>query len=136
MIDDEVIVEVVEEKSPDAYQFTVKARANGLLHRVMPARDPRQPRFWCVVVYRCSPGGVPVGSELPWMSGGGLRREELPEAMKAIRADPGAWLAEGSQRELRDWMLDPSATPPPAPASGRATAAAATSALAAKQPRA
>jgi hypothetical protein len=104
-------IEVVEERDTAAYGFTVKAHSNGLLHRVLPARDPRQPRFWCVVVFRCSPGGVPDASEPPWVGPGGLRREELKETMGAIRADPSAWLAEAAHRTLRDWMLDPDATP-------------------------
>ena len=104
-------VEVIDERHPDAYGFTVKARGNGRLHRVVPARDPRQPRFWCVVVYRCTPSGLPDASERPWLGRGGLRREDLPDAMLAIRADPGAWLAEEAHRALREWMLAPTPEP-------------------------
>lgn len=107
-------VEVVEERNADAYGFTVKVLANGLLHRILPVRDPHQPRFWCVVVFRCSPGGVPDASEQPWVGLGGLRREELKETMSAIRADPSSWLAETAHGQLRDWMLAP--TPAAAPA--------------------
>jgi hypothetical protein len=108
-------VEVVEERNADAYGFTVKVLANGLLHRILPVRDPHQPRFWCVVVFRCSPGGVPDATEQPWVGLGGLRREELKETMSAIRANPSSWLAETAHGQLRDWMLAPSpATAPPA----------------------
>ena len=91
--DQAIDVEVVEERNADAYGFTVKVLANGLLHRILPVRDPHQPRFWCVVVFRCSPGGIPDASEQPWVGLGGLRREELKETMSAIRADPSSWLA-------------------------------------------
>jgi hypothetical protein len=107
-------VEVVEERNADAYGFTVKVLANGLLHRILPVRDPRQPRFWCVVVFRCSPGGVPDASEQPWVGPGGLRREELKETMSAIRANPSSWLAETAHGQLRDWMLTPTAAAVPA----------------------
>jgi hypothetical protein len=117
-------VEVVEERNADAYGFTVKVLANGLLHRILPVRDPHQPRFWCVVVFRCSPGGIPDASEQPWVGLGGLRREELKETMSAIRADPSSWLAETAHGQLRDWMLAPG--PAPAPAVRRTVAAAAT----------
>ena len=117
-------VEVVEERNADAYGFTVKVLANGLLHRILPVRDPHQPRFWCVVVFRCSPGGIPDASEQPWVGLGGLRREELKETMSAIRADPSSWLAETAHGQLRDWMLAPG--PAPAPAARRTVAAAAT----------
>jgi hypothetical protein len=108
-------VEVVEERNADAYGFTVKVLANGLLHRILPVRDPHQPRFWCVVVFRCSPGGVPDASEQPWVGLGGLRREELKETMSAIRANPSSWLAETSHGQLRDWMLAGAPVADPAP---------------------
>jgi hypothetical protein len=118
-------VEVVEERNADAYGFTVKVLANGLLHRILPVRDPHQPRFWCVVVFRCSPGGIPDASEQPWVGLGGLRREELKETMSAIRANPSSWLAETAHGQLRDWMLAPG--PVPIPAARRSVTAPATS---------
>jgi hypothetical protein len=115
-------VEVVEERNADAYGFTVKVLANGLLHRILPVRDPHQPRFWCVVVFRCSPGGIPDASEQPWVGLGGLRREELKETMSAIRANPSSWLAETAHGKLRDWMLAPGAAPAPPPVARRSVA--------------
>jgi hypothetical protein len=110
-------VEVVEERNSDSYGFMVRVRANGLLHRILPVRDPHQPRFWCVVVFRCSPGGVPDASEQPWVGLGGLRREELKDTMSAIRANPSSWLAETARGQLRDWMLAPG--PIASPSGGR-----------------
>ena len=120
-VDQVIDVEVVEERNADAYGFTVKVLANGLLHRILPVRDPHQPRFWCVVVFRCSPGGVPDASEQPWVGPGGLRREELKDTMSAIRANPSSWLAETAHGQLRDWMLAPAAAE--APAARRSNAA-------------
>jgi len=116
---DDAEIEIVDERNADAYGFTVKVRANGLLHRILPVRDPHQPRFWCVVVFRCSPGGVPDAAERPWVGQGGLRREDLKETMGAIRANPSSWLAEVSHGQLRDWMLAPSASAVSPPQSGR-----------------
>ena len=78
-------------------------------------RDPRQPRFWCVVVFRLSAAGLADEAERPWVGPGGLHREELKETLGSIRADPSAWLAEPDHRALRAWMLDPDATPPALP---------------------
>ena len=114
---DDVEVEIVDERNADAYGFTVKVRANGLLHRILPVRDPHQPRFWCVVVFRCSPGGVPDAAERPWIGPGGLQREDLKEIMGAIRANPSSWLAETAHGQLRDWMLTPPASALSAPQS-------------------
>jgi len=115
----EIGLEVVGERHPDAYGFTIRASGTGVLYRIVPARDPRQPRFWCVVVYRCSVGGLPDSRERPWLGSRGLKREDLATTLAEIRGDPAAWLAEVSHHELRDWMLDPGAEPAPRPATGR-----------------
>jgi hypothetical protein len=106
-------LEVVVERHPTAYGFTVRARANGQLHRIIPLRDPQQPRFWCVVIFRCSPAGIPDEDGQVWIGPRGLQRDELKETLGAIRADPSAWLADGTHHALRAWMLDPNATAPP-----------------------
>lgn len=110
-------LEVVAERGDAAaYGFTVRGRSNGLLHRIVPMRDPRQPRFWCVVVFRCSAAGLADVAERPWVGPGGLQREQLKETLGAIRADPSAWLSGAAHQTLRAWMLDPDAAPPALPA--------------------
>lgn len=108
------LLEVVEERNRDAYGFTLRASANGLLHRVLPVRDPRQHRFWSIVVFRCSPGGIPDIAEQPWVGPGGFLREELKAVMAEIRADPSAWFAQPAFGDLLDWMLAPDSAPVPA----------------------
>jgi hypothetical protein len=105
-------VEIIETRHPGPHAFLLKARGSGQFYQVAPARDPQQPRFWCVVVYRCSPGGLADTTERPWVGPGGITRENLPLAMAEIRADVGAWLAEEPCRELRSWLLAPAAAPP------------------------
>lgn len=100
-------IAVVSEHVTGAYGFTMKTEANELLHRVLPLRDPDQPRFWCVVVVRCTPGGLPDRTQPPWVGRRGLRREELSETMEAIRANLSAWLAHPEQTALREWVLVP-----------------------------
>lgn len=95
----------VDEHLPGAFGFRIKATASGALFLVLPQRDPTQPRFWCVVVVKCAPGGLVDASELGWMGRQGLRREDLAEIMGAIRADLDTWLAEPSQTRLRTWVL-------------------------------
>src|SRR5688500_1878092 len=58
-VDEAGAIATVAEHDRGAYGFTMKTVANGFLHRVLPLRDPDQPRFWCVVVVRCTPGGLP-----------------------------------------------------------------------------
>jgi hypothetical protein len=111
-------IEVVAERDATAYGFTVRAQTNGRLHRIIPTRDPQQPRFWCVVIYRCSPARIPDEDGQVWIGPRGLQRDELKETLGAIRADPAAWLADPARHALRAWMLDPDAPAPPSPSPG------------------
>ena len=95
----------IDEHLPGAFGFRIKATESGALFLVLPQRDPTQPRFWCVVVVKCAPGGLVDASEPGWMGKRGLRREELAETMAAIRADVELWLAEPSQVRLKTWVL-------------------------------
>ena len=106
-------VDVVESRDPEGLGLLLKARATGRLYRVRPARDPRQPRFWCVLVYRCQPGGMADPGERPWVGAGGMTRDELPEVFRTIRADVDAWLAQEQCLELRRWLLTPGAPAAP-----------------------
>ncbi len=95
----------IDEHLPGAFGFRIKATESGALFLVLPQRDPAQPRFWCVVVVKCAPGGLVDSSEAGWMGKQGLRREELAETLGAIRGDVDSWLAEPSQAHLKTWVL-------------------------------
>lgn len=95
----------IDEHLPGAFGFRIKATASGTLFLILPQRDPAQPRFWCVVVVKCAPGGLVDASETGWMGKQGLRREELAETMGAIRGDVESWLAEPAQAHLKTWVL-------------------------------
>lgn len=99
--------EIVDRQQPGAYGFSVRVAATGRLYRITPARDPHEPRFWCVVVYRCTPGGLPDAAERPWLGRAGLRRDELAGVMTAIRDDVGGWLAAMPSPALAQWFLAP-----------------------------
>lgn len=115
-------IAIVAEHVTGAYGFTIKTAANEFLHRVLPLRDPDEPRFWCVVVVRCTAGGLPDRSQPPWVGRRGLRREELSETMEAIRTDLSTWLAQPEQTELRAWVLVPgSVVTPIAPTGDRSS---------------
>jgi hypothetical protein len=94
----------IDEHLPGAFGFRIKATESGALFLVLPQRDPAQPRFWCVVVVKCAPGGLVDASETGWMGKQGLRREELAETMGTIRGDVDGWLAEPAQVRLRTWV--------------------------------
>lgn len=98
---------VVGDGPAGSYAFTLKVVDDGRTYRVTPHRDPDQPRFWCVVVFRCTPAGVPDGADPWWIAASGLSREELGGTLAAIRNDPAAWLAEPARAGLRVRLLAP-----------------------------
>lgn len=108
---------VVEERAPNALGLYLKAAATGRVYRVEPARDPTQPRFWCLRIYRCTRAGVADVLERPWLGDGGMSRDELPEALRSIREDVETWLAAVDRQPLRRWLLEPVAEAPNDPLS-------------------
>ena len=103
-------VEVVEPRVPEGLGIWLRVRTSGQRYRIAPSRDPRQPRLWRLLVYRCTPGGMPHPAEQPWVGAAGTTREDLPATLAAIRADVNAWLAREECHDLRRWLLtaDPS----------------------------
>lgn len=97
---------VVASRGGDGLGVSVTVEGTGRIYRIEPDRDPRQPRFWCLRVYRCTSAGVVAPNERSWWGSGGMTRADLPAAIGAVRGDPTAWLAGQEQQELRAWMLE------------------------------
>lgn len=102
----------VDEHLPGAFTFRIKVTESGALFLILPRRDPAQPRFWCVVVIKCAPGGLVDPSEGGWLGKQGIHREELAGTMTAIRENVNGWLNEPAQEHLLTWVRTTQATPP------------------------
>lgn len=102
----------IDEHNPGAFTFRIKVTESGALFLILPRRDPAQPRFWCVMVVKCAPGGMIDSSEGGWLGTQGLRREEIAGTMSEIRENVNHWLTEPAQERLLDWVR----TSPPTPA--------------------
>jgi hypothetical protein len=100
------LVDVVIPRAPEGLSLVLKPHHGARLYRVLPVRDPNQPRFWCLVVLRCSKMGAVEDGEAPWIIADGLTRDRLPAALAEIQADITAWLARESNQRLRDWLLE------------------------------
>jgi hypothetical protein len=107
---DHATLVTIDEHLPGAFTFRIKVTESGALFLVLPRRDPAQPRFWCVVVIKCAPGGLVDPSEGGWLGKQGLRREDLGGTMTAIRENVNGWLAEPSQERLLAWVRTTHAT--------------------------
>jgi hypothetical protein len=101
----------VDEHLPGAFTFRIKVTDSGAMFLVLPRRDPAQPRFWCVMVVKCAPGGMIDPSEGGWLGKQGLRREELGGTMTEIRENVNSWLAEPAQARLLTWVCSSPPTP-------------------------
>jgi hypothetical protein len=100
------IVELYEEKQQEGYAFFLRIRTTGRIYRCEPARDPKQPRYWCFRIFRCLPSRMVDVTERPWLGAGGMTWAEVPAAADAIRVDPNGWLASQELEQLREWMLE------------------------------
>lgn len=110
-MDDGSHIATIDAHERGALAFRIKIVASGARFLVLPHRDPEQPRFWCVVVAKCAPGGVVDPAEAGVIAQRHGSRDELVAALAAIRTNLDAWLAEPSRQLLTEWLL----TSPPAP---------------------
>lgn len=99
-------IEVVAPRAPEGLSVVLKPRHGARLYRIVPVRDPNQPRFWCLIVLRCSRSGAVEANEEPWVIGSGLTRDQLPQVLAEIQGDLDAWLEDEKRHALRAWLLE------------------------------
>jgi hypothetical protein len=97
---------ILTSRGGDGLGLSFKVEGSGRVFRLEPTRDPRQPRFWCFCIHRCTSAGMILQTERSWWGPGGMTRAELPAAVLAIRADPNKWLADEELSDLRDWIME------------------------------
>jgi len=110
-MDEANLIATIDAHERGALAFRIKVIATGARFLVIPHRDPQQPRLWCVVVAKCASGGLVDLSEAGYIAQRHLSRDELADALAAIRANLDAWLSEPLRQPLTEWLL----TSPPAP---------------------
>jgi hypothetical protein len=99
-------IEVVAPRAPEGLSLVLKPRHGARLYRIVPVRDPEQPRFWCLIVLRCSRAGAVEAGEDPWVIASGLTRDQLPQVLAEIQGDLSTWLEDEKRSELRAWLLE------------------------------
>jgi hypothetical protein len=113
-------IEVLPVKADSRLSVSIHHTATGAHFRVMPVRDPRQPRIWCISVRRCSASGILETSGVAWIDRPGCSRSALAETIQSIRDDIGGWLAAPARRDLCRWLLTAAPMPTAAQAAGLA----------------
>lgn len=99
--DEGVEVEVVVPRGAGALELFLRVGGDPGLYRVLPTRDPEQPRFWCLAVIACAPSGTPESADALWAGAWGMVWADVPLTLTAIRDDAMAWLAAPEQRDLK-----------------------------------
>jgi hypothetical protein len=99
-------IEVVAPRAPEGLSLVLKPYHGARLYKIVPVRDPNQPRFWCLIVLRCNRSGAVEENEEPWIVSSGLSRDQLPSTLTDIQTNLGEWLAHDDRRALRAWLLE------------------------------
>jgi hypothetical protein len=102
---DTAMVTIVAPRTPEGLSIVLKPHHGSRLYRVVPVRDLDQPRFWCLIVLRCSRAGAVEPDEDPWVISSGLTRDQIPPMLAEIQSDVAGWLAADSRQKLRAWLL-------------------------------
>lgn len=99
-------IDVVAPRAPEGLSLVLKPHHGARLYKIVPVRDPEQPRFWCLIVLRCSRSGAVETQEDPWIIASGLSRDQLPPALADIQNNLTEWLAHDGRSGLRSWLLE------------------------------
>jgi hypothetical protein len=99
-------IEIVAPRAPEGLSIVLKPHHGARLYRIVPVRDPNQPRFWCLIVIRCNRSGAVEPGEEPWTISSGLTRDELPDALSQIQANLDSWLEDEDRLALKAWLLE------------------------------
>jgi hypothetical protein len=108
--------ELGKSPTPEGHALYLKGRVSGRVFRVSLARDPAEPRSWCLFVEHRVSVGVPGRRTDAVIGPGRLTRENALVELQAIEANPNAWLSDGRRGKLLDWMRTrPPVEAPPEP---------------------
>ncbi|MGH9173861.1 MAG: hypothetical protein ACRD1H_05870 [Vicinamibacterales bacterium] len=103
-------LEILPSRQHIGHGFFFKPHSGGYVYRLAPDRHPAEPRFWCIWIHRCGPGGVPDADERAWLSDETITRDEMPVTLSAIRDDLANWLATRGEG-LCAWLDEPAPVP-------------------------
>ncbi|MGB3306886.1 MAG: hypothetical protein WBA63_11925 [Thermomicrobiales bacterium] len=113
--DHDHVFEVAKTREAEGLNVYLKSSLGGWTFRIVPVRDPSQPRFWCLRVEPCAQASAiaPTSSIAPYYTGAGMSRDVLMQTLESIKTETSAWLGEAHQWSFRRWLLAVSAKPLP-----------------------
>lgn len=98
--------EFVPLRTPEGLILYLKHQPSPWTFRVVPVRDPDQPRLWCLRWEPCAGPSLNAKTARvdPYYTSLAMTREQLAETLGAVRQTTALWLQELSQRELLRWL--------------------------------
>jgi hypothetical protein len=98
--------ELVPLRTPEGLILYFKHLQSDWVFRVIPVRDPDQPRLWCIRMEPCAGASLSAKTARvdPFYTSLAMTREQLSETLDAIRQGTSTWLHTQTQRECLQWL--------------------------------
>jgi hypothetical protein len=108
--------ELVRLRAPEGLILYLKHLTGPWTFRMMPIRDPDQPRLWCLRMEPCAAASLTAKTAMvdPFYTSLSMTRDELGKTLTAIHEDVMMWLREPTQAALRGWLVSMADRPLPA----------------------
>lgn len=108
--------ELVRLRAPEGLILYFKDLAGPWTFRLMPIRDPDQPRLWCLRMEPCAGASLTAKTAMvdPFYTSLAMSRDQLGQTLDAIHENLMAWLDQPDQASVRAWLLAMVARPLPA----------------------
>jgi len=102
-------------RSTEGLVLYLKHAPSTWVFRLLPYRDPDQPRFWCLRVEACAGPSMSARTAPfdPFYTSLAMTREQLAQTLDDIRTDVAIWVEHPPQADLRAWLAGVIETPIP-----------------------
>ena len=107
-----MVVEVLRPELRGQLALCFRVGGSRQVFRLMPVRDPAQPRFWAMAVVPCLESGAIMMQDAIWAGHRGSDWTTMAGLLADIAADLSAWLAADTQKQLRLLVEPPAADLP------------------------
>jgi hypothetical protein len=107
--------ELVRLRAPEGLILYFKDLAGPWTFRLMPIRDPDQPRLWCLRMEPCAGASLTAKTARvdPFYTSLAMSRDELGQTLSAIHEDLMVWLKQPTQATVRTWLMAMASRPLP-----------------------
>ncbi len=100
--------EIAHLRVPEGLIIYLKHAESPWVFRIVPTRDPDQPRLWCLRLEACAAPSLSARTAPfdPYYTALAMTREQLTETLASIRGSTRPWLGDPAQVDLRRWLTN------------------------------